>query len=73
MIFEVRKTEKPGGGWLVQANHTVQSDEISTNKPVGTWAFRTLDHARSFIGDLVKVDKRVRMTKITDDFYTYRS
>lgn len=72
MNFTVSKTDKIGGGWLVEAKHTVYSGDTATEAPAGTWAFRTLDHARSFIGTVVKVNKRVRMTKVTDSLYTYK-
>lgn len=72
MNFTVTKTEKDGGGWLVEAKHTVYTGETAAEAPAGMWAFRTLDHARSFIGTVVKVNKRVRMTKVTDSLYTYK-
>lgn len=73
MIFEITKTNKVGGGWLVKANHAVSSPEMGTTQPAGMWAFRTLDAARSFIGEVATVEKRVRMTKLTNDHYIYRS
>jgi hypothetical protein len=70
--FTISKTEKVGGGWLVEAKHTVYTGETAAESPAGVWAFRTLDHARKFIGTVVQVDKRVRMTKVTDSLYTYK-
>jgi hypothetical protein len=72
MIFNVTKTEKAGGGWLVNASTMVYSEQGYQEANAGVWAFRTLDAARKFIGTVVQTDKRVRMTKTNETTYIYR-
>jgi hypothetical protein len=38
----------------------------------GTYlAFRTLAHARTYIASVVQIEKRVRLVKHSDTYYTY--
>lgn len=71
MNYELRKTELPGGGWLVKATPVYTSGDDPIRPTI--YSFRTLDSARRFIGDNSKISKRVRMTRHSDTFYTYRA
>lgn len=65
--WNITKTSHAGGGWLVQEWHHEAGKAVETY-----YAFRTLDAARNYVADIVKVDKRVRFTKNNDESYTYR-
>lgn len=62
--WEIKKTEEPGGGWLL-----IQNDPSGLSL---VYAFRTLDSARNYVASVVQVEKRVRFTKLSDSQYSYR-
>jgi hypothetical protein len=72
--FDVRQTKQAGGGWLVhRTSDSPMSDHPFADPTAGVHlAFRTLSHARSYIASVVKIDKRVRMSKQSADHYTYK-
>ena len=72
MNYELRKTELPGGGWLVKATPTTTGLTDETIRPT-LYSFRTLDAARRFITTNSRVPRRVRMTKHSDAHYTYKA
>lgn len=72
MNYELRKTDLPGGGWLVKATPAYTPGSDGNIRPT-MYAFRTLDSARRFIGNNSQISKRVRMTRHSDAFYTYRA
>jgi hypothetical protein len=61
--FTVMRTELPGGAWMMEWRNTQGTTLL---------AFTTLDNARRYIAQVTNVDKRVRMTKHSDAYYTYR-
>lgn len=72
MNYELRKTEYPGGGWIVKATPVVRAVTDEAIRPT-LYSFRTLDAARRFIAHNSNVVKRVRLTKVKDTHYTYKA
>ena len=72
--FDVVLTPHEGGGWLVhRTSDQPMPDHPFTDPSIGvTFAFRTFNHARNYIATVVKVDKRVRLTKLSDSHYVYK-
>lgn len=72
--FDVRLTDAPGGGWLVHRTSDQPMPDLPFADPHrGVFlAFRTFSHARNYIASVVRVDKRVRLTKQADNHYTYK-
>lgn len=71
MHYELRKTEYPGGGWVVKATPAFTPGDEPIRPTI--YAFRTLDAARKFIAQQTLVRKRVRMTRHSDTYYTYKA
>lgn len=72
MNYELRKTEYPGGGWLVKATPVVRAVNDEVIRPT-LYSFRTLDACRRFIAHDSNVTKRVRLTKESDSRYSYKA
>ena len=86
MIYEwdISKTEQPGGGWLV---HRASINEVVNGNPeepaslsitrevdsdsVRVLAYTTLDNARRAVGRELRLDKRIRLKKLSATHYTY--
>lgn len=58
----ITKTDHPGGAWLVRE----QSPEAER-----ILAFRTLDASREYVASVVRINQRVRFTKMSETQYTY--
>ena len=63
-LWSITATRATGGGWLL-----VKQDEGADPERL---AFRTLDAAREFVKENLKLDKRVRFTKHSDSHYSYK-
>lgn len=80
--WKVVKTEKPGGGWLVTRSvveeqvvgdpaHPETLNVARRKVSEAAYAYTTLTNARKSIADELRLDKRVRMRKLSDTLYHY--
>lgn len=80
--WDIRKTERPGGGWVLLRRVVKEDvsgdpdspDTMQVRRSVHSErreAYTTLTNARKSIATELRLDKRVRLRKQSDVHYTY--
>lgn len=80
--WEITRTPFDGGGWLVVRSRIETIVNGNPDEPDGAhiqnidrgqehFAYTTLGHARKSIASELNLDKRVRLVKHNDTFYSY--